>query len=142
MNVAMYAAAKTKLEKGAIVMKIVQWIRDSCRDGGGFVRQDSETGQWFEIGDNLAREKVGHAIRDAVKARQRSERKVSGVAVVPAPAKIAALTHCPKATGTCTAIPRRRSVPTPPKTQHNSANLSPSEPSGEIIDGFRRFHSI
>ena len=149
MNVTAYRAARTKMEKGAIVMKSVRWIRESCRDGGGFVRKDSHSGQWFEIGDTLAREKVGHAIRDAVKARQRSERKVSGVAIVPAPANGAALRDCPKATDSFSATTdsfsattMRIADATPTETQSNSGILSPFEFSGELIDGFRPFHAI
>lgn len=57
-NLARYDATKTKLERTMIVTEIVEFIRDSSPHGG-FVKQDKETGRWYEVGDHLAREKVG-----------------------------------------------------------------------------------
>lgn len=51
-----YSAASTKLEKSQIVSGIVDSIRESSRYGG-FVKE--EDGRWFEVGDHIAREKVG-----------------------------------------------------------------------------------
>ena len=51
-----YASATTKFEKSLIVSQVVDEVRHAS-PGGGFVR--SEKGVWFEVGDNIAREKVG-----------------------------------------------------------------------------------
>jgi hypothetical protein len=51
-----YSEANTKLEKSLVVSKIVESIREASPDGG-FVKKES--GRWFEVGDHMAREKVG-----------------------------------------------------------------------------------
>lgn len=51
-----YEKAATKLDKSAIVSKIVEGIRSSS-PGGGFVKL--ENGRWYEVGDHNAREKTG-----------------------------------------------------------------------------------
>jgi hypothetical protein len=51
-----YAKATTKLEKSTIVSAVLDDVRDKS-PLGGFVR--CENGQWFEVGDHLAREKIG-----------------------------------------------------------------------------------
>ncbi|CAB9519758.1 Nitrilase family, member 2 [Seminavis robusta] len=61
-----YNAAKTKLEKSLIVTSIVDSVRDYSPDGG-FVKQDSN-GEWYDVGDALAREKIGQSIRDQAKS--------------------------------------------------------------------------
>jgi hypothetical protein len=39
---------------------------------GGFVKQDENTGRWYEVGDFLAREKTSQAFRDALHERYKS----------------------------------------------------------------------
>lgn len=51
-----YASAANKFEKTVIVSQIVDEVRQASPQGG-FVRL--ENGKWFEVGDNVAREKVG-----------------------------------------------------------------------------------
>ena len=51
-----YAEATTKLEKSIVVSKIVEAIRSASPEGG-FVKK--ENGRWYEVGDHMAREKVG-----------------------------------------------------------------------------------
>ena len=46
-------------------------IRDGSPEGG-FVKFDSEKGQWFEVGDRIAREKVSQTFRDALNDRYKS----------------------------------------------------------------------
>ena len=65
-NLDVYQAAQTKLDKSAIVISIVDAVRRSSPNGGGFVRRNNQTGLWFEIGDAMAREKVGHTIRETL----------------------------------------------------------------------------
>lgn len=76
-----YQNSDTKLRKSMIVMEIVDLVRSNSPDGGGFVREIK--GQWCEIGDEAAREKVGQTIRDALiqqdpekRAKKRMKRAV------------------------------------------------------------------
>ena len=61
-----YVECASKHEKGLIVVSIVDHVRQNSPTGAGFVRLDSKTKQWFEIGDDCAREKVGQTIREAL----------------------------------------------------------------------------
>mmetsp|Transcript_20627 Transcript_20627/g.47649 ORF Transcript_20627/g.47649 Transcript_20627/m.47649 type:complete len:178 (-) Transcript_20627:318-851(-) len=77
MNAEKYLKAPTKLEKSLVVIQIVDTIRDG---GGHFVKYDRKTQSWVEIGDQLAREKVGHALRDIIsnlKSMDESQRSQS-----------------------------------------------------------------
>lgn len=65
INLGRYAKANSKLEKSLIVMSIVDTIRESSPTGG-FVKHDQRTGTWYEVGDHVAREKVGQALREAL----------------------------------------------------------------------------
>lgn len=69
-----YSEASSKLEKSAIVSAIIQTVRSQSGEGG-FVKKDSSTGLWVEVGDHLAREKVGQTIRDALHFQYRSSTK-------------------------------------------------------------------
>lgn len=68
-----YSKAKTKLEKSIIVMSIVDIFRQNSPTGG-FVKRDTSTGRWFEVGDAVAREKVGQALREALLAHHEPEK--------------------------------------------------------------------
>jgi hypothetical protein len=86
-----YMKADNRFEKSLVVHSIVDIIHAA---GGRFLKRDFQLGKWYELSDNQAKEKVGHAIRDAVssyeskakkseqkaegKGRPRSERKDSG----------------------------------------------------------------
>ena len=67
MHMHSYREAPSKLDKSLIVISIVDAFRSV---NGGFVRKlkGGATG-WIDIGDQLAREKTGHALRDAINAR-------------------------------------------------------------------------
>lgn len=72
-----YNKATNKVTKSNVVTDIVDSVREEAKTigGAGFIRQEN-AGYWVEIGDTLAREKVGHALRDCIKNRKkRSERK-------------------------------------------------------------------
>lgn len=59
-----YEEAPNKTSKSVIVDLIVAMIREHCiSSGGGFVRFNAQTNRWFEIGDAMAREKVGYTLR-------------------------------------------------------------------------------
>jgi hypothetical protein len=65
-----YSEAKNKLEKTAIVSSIVGVIK---RGGGTFVK--CEDGVWWEVGEAIAREKVGSQLRDYLHTQYRSSTK-------------------------------------------------------------------
>jgi hypothetical protein len=56
INLAKYREADTKFAISIIVWDVVDSIRSSSPDGG-FVKFSN--GRWYEVGDHLAREKVG-----------------------------------------------------------------------------------
>ena len=66
-----YVEVKSRQQKSKIVTSIVQNIRKAASEsGGGFVRKDLLTRRWFKVDDKLAREKVGQALRDAIKTKR------------------------------------------------------------------------
>jgi hypothetical protein len=65
-----YKTAESKSAKSNIVSNIIDMIRSA---GGGFVKY--EDGQWWEVGDNAAREKVGATFRDILHDKYRSSSK-------------------------------------------------------------------
>jgi hypothetical protein len=71
MDLENYARAKSKLDKSLIVMKILDTVRDASNQGG-FVKQHSETQRWFEVGDEVAREKIGQQFRIALAAKKKN----------------------------------------------------------------------
>jgi hypothetical protein len=64
-----YLAAKTKVDKSAVLNTIVDKVRSLHDPTTGrpaqFIKFSKKTG-WVEIGDEQAREKVGHAMREAI----------------------------------------------------------------------------
>lgn len=69
-----YMNVSTKYQKSEVIAKIVAEVR-SKSPGGGFVKKDFYSNRWFEVGDEKARDKVGHAIRKAALAL---EKKMNG----------------------------------------------------------------
>jgi hypothetical protein len=65
MNLKRYVDAKTKVEKSQVVHSIVEHLRQSSAVGG-FVKKNHRTGRYMVVSDQLAREKVGHALRDSL----------------------------------------------------------------------------
>ena len=49
-----YSNATSKVQKSAIVSTIIQNIRQLSEQEGGFVKKDTTTGLWYEVGDHLA----------------------------------------------------------------------------------------
>jgi hypothetical protein len=78
-NLGAYERARTKHERSMVVTAIVDAVRESRTNHprGGFVRKDAASGRWYEMGDKTAREKVGHALRDAIKLLNRESKKKS-----------------------------------------------------------------
>jgi hypothetical protein len=59
-----------------VVTSIVDSINEnSTQERGGFIRKDGPTGRWFEVEDKIAREKIGHALRDAIKLVKKQAKK-------------------------------------------------------------------
>jgi hypothetical protein len=67
-NVEEYQLARSKLDKSMIFSKIV----DKVRESGRFVKQRKDK-TWYEIGDEQAREKVGHALREALHTQEKPQ---------------------------------------------------------------------
>ncbi|CAB9514806.1 Nitrilase family, member 2 [Seminavis robusta] len=64
-NLPKYSATKSKFEKTIIVSSIVDAVRGASSTGG-FVKQNTKTKQWVEVGDSVAREKIGQLLREAM----------------------------------------------------------------------------
>lgn len=69
-----YNACRSKLEKSLIVTTIVDSVRDVSPDGG-FVKKNEATGVWYDVGDALAREKIGQTLRDQLHSKYKSSTK-------------------------------------------------------------------
>ena len=57
-----YGDATTKIQRSMVVTDIVNAIREK---GNAFIKLDTKTGQWQDIGDYLSREKVSQLLRNA-----------------------------------------------------------------------------
>jgi hypothetical protein len=71
-NVPLYKKAKTKTDKGKIIVDLCEQLIISSPSKTGFVKLDPKGGQWFFIGYEKSKDKVGHALRKAT-ARSRSK---------------------------------------------------------------------
>jgi hypothetical protein len=72
-NLAPYSRANNKTEKSAIVSAIVNYVREAS-PGGAFVKQE-DNGEWWEVDDAFAREKIGCIFRDILHTQYRSSTK-------------------------------------------------------------------
>jgi hypothetical protein len=68
-----YSKSDSKMEKSMILSDIVESVRRGS-PFGGFVKSNQH-GQWFEVGDHLAREKVGQSFRDLLHVKYKSSTK-------------------------------------------------------------------
>ena len=75
-----YVQARTKLDKSMVLSAIVEKVREQWN--GRFIKQ--KKGVWEEIGDEQAREKVGHAIREAIAAGEKKTASSPAIAALPA----------------------------------------------------------
>jgi len=71
-----YSKATTKLEKSLIVSNIIDTIQSR---GGIFVRQDVTTERWYVVGDKMAREKAGQAIRATLRKQHKTSKHYNAV---------------------------------------------------------------
>jgi len=66
-----YSRVFLQKEKSRILRLIINQIRNNRHPRvGGFVKQDQKTKRWFDVGDNLAREKISKSFRDALNKRE------------------------------------------------------------------------
>jgi len=65
-----YGAAVTKTEKSSVVSHIVDVVRAKTANDGGFVK--IKNAKWYEVGDRLAREKVGQGFRESLHTKYKS----------------------------------------------------------------------
>jgi len=63
-----YSASACKYDKSNILSTIIAQVRMN----GGFVKEDSKTGQWYDVGDTMAREKISQTFRDALQDKYKS----------------------------------------------------------------------
>ena len=67
-----YAKAQTKVEKSLLVSEVVDSVR-GFSPNGGFVKKFGN--RWCEVGDSVAREKIGQCLRDQLHAQYKSSTK-------------------------------------------------------------------
>jgi len=67
-----YMEAESRFEKSLVVHGIVDSIQ---REGGRFLKKDHKTGAWYELSRQQSKEKVGHAVRDAVNSFETRAKK-------------------------------------------------------------------
>eukprot|EP00339_Tiarina_fusa_P023174 CAMPEP_0117007708 /NCGR_PEP_ID=MMETSP0472-20121206/7494_1 /TAXON_ID=693140 ORGANISM="Tiarina fusus, Strain LIS" /NCGR_SAMPLE_ID=MMETSP0472 /ASSEMBLY_ACC=CAM_ASM_000603 /LENGTH=343 /DNA_ID=CAMNT_0004709559 /DNA_START=45 /DNA_END=1076 /DNA_ORIENTATION=+ len=68
-----YSLAKNKAEKSSIVSAIVDRVREAS-PVGAFIKQE-DNGEWWEVDDSFAREKIGCIFRDILHKQYRSSTK-------------------------------------------------------------------
>jgi hypothetical protein len=64
-----YTAARTKFDKSTVLSQIVDVFQSQNNYTAKFVKKDP-SGAWCEIGNDQAREKVGHTMRETIAALQ------------------------------------------------------------------------
>jgi hypothetical protein len=72
-----YNHAAGRGERTVIVVQIFDFLREERQVR--FLKRDNAAGRWFIVHDSVAREKVGHAIRDAINFRRHHLRKMTEV---------------------------------------------------------------
>ncbi len=66
-----YVNSKTRQEKSTVISNIVKMINDNDENKqGGFIMKDPKAQRWHHVDIKVARDKVGNALRDAIKQRQ------------------------------------------------------------------------
>jgi hypothetical protein len=64
--------ANNRCKKSAVISNVVSTIRESSTHGGGFVRYDAVSHRWYEVGNKVARDKVGQSLRDVMRFKKRN----------------------------------------------------------------------
>lgn len=71
-----YSKAETKVDKSLLVSEIVDSVR-GMSPNGGFVKKFGN--QWMEVGDSVAREKIGQCLRDQLHSKYKSSTQAKKV---------------------------------------------------------------
>jgi len=74
MRLPAYSKCKKKKDKSQVVSDIMQLVRESCPEGGAFIKKDA-SGRWHEVRDVIARERVASIFRDFLHDQYRSSSK-------------------------------------------------------------------
>ncbi|KAL7563072.1 hypothetical protein ACA910_022565 [Epithemia clementina (nom. ined.)] len=77
-----YSNAETRVEKSLVVLSIFDSIRTR---GGRFLKRDDAEGRWYELSDQQTKDKIAHAVRDAVNS---TEARRAGKKLPPKKAKM------------------------------------------------------
>lgn len=68
-----YVTARSRVERSVVIKKIAEEIRSmGCR----FLKLSSGTDMWYEAGIKVAKQKIGHALRDATAEKNKSIVKI------------------------------------------------------------------
>ncbi|GKY94919.1 hypothetical protein MPSEU_000456800 [Mayamaea pseudoterrestris] len=67
-----YLRAENRFEKSLVVHNIMDRVK---KEGGRFLKKDHHINKWVELSEPQAKEKVGHAVRDAVNALEGRKKK-------------------------------------------------------------------
>lgn len=68
-----YLEASSRKEKTEVISQLIMTVREASPIGS-FVKKEKD-GTWWEVGDQVAREKIGYIIRDLLHDRYRSSSK-------------------------------------------------------------------
>lgn len=74
MHLPTYSKCSKKKDKSQVVSEIMQLVRESCPDGGAFIKKD-DAGRWHEVREVIARERVASIFRDFLHDQYRSSSK-------------------------------------------------------------------
>lgn len=69
-----YVAARNRPNKIKVVDKILVKIKNS---GARFAKLDKKSGQWYQLNDVQAHQKIGHAIRDTIRLVEKDKKRKS-----------------------------------------------------------------
>ncbi|CAJ1940803.1 unnamed protein product [Cylindrotheca closterium] len=109
INTSAYKKAKSKIEKGKIIDGIVDNVVAASPSKTGFVKRDKGSGRWMFIGLDKAKDKVGHALRQAAKDRFKKSKQDAAAAAADSPSCDNVATKETKLT-THSALPTRVSI--------------------------------
>jgi hypothetical protein len=76
-NLHRYIDAPKRLDKSTVVASVVSEILNS---GARFVKQEKISGRWYQMNEDQAHEKTGHAIRDLIKSKTAAGNEITSIA--------------------------------------------------------------
>ncbi|CAJ1966047.1 unnamed protein product [Cylindrotheca closterium] len=76
-NVPVYKSAKTKSDKGKVIVDLCKQLIMASPTRTGFVKLDSKSGRWYFIGYEKSKDKIGHALRKAAQFQAKKNKKES-----------------------------------------------------------------